>query len=85
MYENKKTIVEADSSEFTRGVEAGLSPDDTKYWQAGYELGPGLNNKDTKAPIREIVQEESETPLFLKDTLDAHNFDAQDEKDKSAE
>jgi hypothetical protein len=83
--ENKNTNAEANSREFTRGVEAGLNSEDTKYWQAGYELGQGLNDKETKEPVMEINQEEPDTPLFLKDTLDGQKGDAMDEKDKSAE
>jgi hypothetical protein len=83
--ENKNTSADANSREFTRGVEAGLKSEDTKYWQAGYELGQGLNDKETKEPVKEMSQEEPDTPLFLKDTLDGHDGDAQDEKDKSAE
>jgi len=85
MSEDQKTSADANSREFTRGVEAGLNSEDTKYWQAGYELGQGLSDKDTKEPVKEILHEESDTPLFLKDTLDGHNGDAMDEKDKSAE
>jgi hypothetical protein len=85
MNENQKTSADANSREFKRGVEAGLNSEDTKYWQAGYELGQGLSDKETKEPVEEILHEESDTPLFLKDTLDGHNGDAQDEKDKSAE
>jgi hypothetical protein len=81
----KKTNVDANSREFSRGVEAGLNSEDTKYWQAGYELGQGLSDKETKEPVKEISQDESDTPLFLKDTLDGQTGDAQDEKDKSAE
>jgi hypothetical protein len=81
----KKTNVDANSREFSRGVEAGLNSEDTKYWQAGYELGQGLSGKETKEPVKEISQDESDTPLFLKDTLDGQKGDAQDEKDKSAE
>jgi hypothetical protein len=83
--ENTNTNAEANSREFTRGVEAGLKSEDTKYWQAGYELGQGLHDQDTKEPVKEIVQEEPDTPLFLKDTLDGSKGDAQDEKDGSAE
>jgi hypothetical protein len=83
--ENKKAIGDANSREFERGVEAGLNSEDTKYWQAGYELGQGLSDKETKEPVEEIVQEESDTPLFLKDTLDGQKIEAMDEKDKSAE
>ena len=85
MSENQKTNVDATPREFRRGVEAGISSEDTKYWQAGYELGQGLSDKDTKEPVKEILHEESDTPLFLKDTLDGRQSDAMDEKDKSAE
>jgi hypothetical protein len=85
MSESKQTNVDANSPEFMRGVEAGLNSEDTKYWQAGYELGQGLSDKQTKEPVKEILHEESNTPLFLKDTLDGENGDAQDEKDKSTE
>lgn len=84
MDENKNTNVESNSREFTRGVEAGLNSEDTKYWQAGYELGQGLNDKETKEPV-EIAQKEPDTPLFLKDTLDGQKGDAMTEKNKSAE
>jgi hypothetical protein len=82
MSENQKTDVDANSREFTRGVEAGLNSEDTKYWQAGYELGQGLSDQETKEPVNEIVPEKSNTPLFVKATLGG---DAQDEKDKSTE
>ena len=85
MSENKQTNVDANSPEFMRGVEAGLNSEDTKYWQAGYELGQGLSGKETKEPVKEIIQKEFETPLFLTDTVDGQNGDPQDEKDHSAE
>jgi hypothetical protein len=85
MSEKKQTNVDANSPEFMRGVEAGLNSEDTKYWQAGYELGQGLSDKETKEPVTEIIQKEFETPLFLKDTLDGQKGDPQDEKDHSAE
>jgi hypothetical protein len=85
MNENQKTNADANSLEFRRGVEAGVNSEDTKYWKAGYELGQGLSDKETKEPVKEIVQQESSTPLFLNDTLDGHDGDAMDEKDKSAE
>ena len=86
MGENKHTNEDANSREFTRGVEAGLNAEGTKYWQAGYELGQGLNdNEETKEPVKEFLPEEPDTPLFLKDTLDGHDGDAMDEKDKSTE
>ena len=85
MSENQKTNVDANSREFQRGVEAGLNSEDTKYWQAGYELGQGLSDKQTKEPVEEILHKEPDNPLFLKDTLDGQHGNAQDEKDKSAE
>jgi len=86
MSENEKTDADANSREFRRGVEAGITSEDTKYWQAGYELGQGLNDRDTKEPVKEAIQTETDTPLFLLDTLDGkQGNDAQDEKDKSAE
>jgi hypothetical protein len=86
MSENEKTNADANSREFTRGVEAGLTSEDTKYWQAGYELGQGLTDRDTKEPVTEVIDTEADTPLFLMDTLDGKKGDdAQDEKDKSAE
>lgn len=83
--ENQKTNVDANSREFRRGVEAGLNSEDTKYWKAGYELGQGLSDKETEEPAEEMIQKESDTPLFLMDTLDGQKADAQDEKDKTAE
>jgi hypothetical protein len=86
MSENQETNAKANSSEFRRGVEAGINSEDTKYWQAGYELGQGLSDKDTKElvkePVKEPIKTEPDTPLFVKDTLGG---DAQDEKDKSTE
>ena len=84
MSENEKTNVDANSREFTRGVEAGLNSEDTKYWQAGYELGQGLSDTKelVKEPVKQPIKTEPDTPLFVKDTLGG---DAQDEKDKSTE
>lgn len=85
MGEDKKVRTDADSREFSRGVEAGLDSEDTKYWQAGYELGQQLADRDTKELVKEDVQKDSDNPLFLRDTLQGHTGDAQDEKDTSAE
>jgi hypothetical protein len=79
--ENKNTSADANSREFRRGVEAGLKSEDTKYWQAGYELGQEYSDRETKEPIKEIIQKEPDTPLFLMDTLDGQTADAHDEKD----
>ncbi|HEY8204517.1 MAG TPA: hypothetical protein VIF81_07310 [Pyrinomonadaceae bacterium] len=86
MSENQKTNADANSREFRRGVEAGINSEDTKYWQAGYELGQELGDRETKEPVKEIIHTEADAPLFLIDTLDGHpGAAAQDEKDKSAE
>ena len=84
MNEDQKTKVDSNSREFSRGVEAGIHSEDTKYWQAGYELGQELTVRG-KELVNENVQKEPDSPLFLRDTLDGHKGDAQDEKDKSAE
>jgi hypothetical protein len=45
-----------------------------------------LTNRDSKEPVKEVIQTEADAPLFLMDTLDGKKGDdAQDEKDKSAE
>ena len=85
MSENQKTNVVANTLEFKRGVEAGINSEDTKYWQAGYELGQGLSDRSTKELVKEVIPPKSDTPLFLMDTLDGKKDDPQDEKDKSAE
>jgi hypothetical protein len=85
MSENQKTNVDANSLEFRRGVEAGIKSEDTKYWQAGYELGQALSDRETKEPVQEVIHAESDAALFLMDTLDGQKGDAQEEKDKSAE
>ncbi|HSE24450.1 MAG TPA: hypothetical protein VLB68_22470, partial [Pyrinomonadaceae bacterium] len=70
MSENQKTNVDANSQEFRRGVEAGINSEGTKYWQAGYELGQELSDRETKEPVQEVIRPRSDTPLFLMDTLD---------------
>ena len=85
MDKNKNTNAE-NTREFKRGVEAGLNSEDTKYWQAGYELGQEYSDRETKEPVEGIVPAEPDAPLFLMDTLDGHTgAGAQDEKDTSAE
>ena len=85
MSEILKTNTDADSREFTRGVEAGLDSEVTKFWQAGYELGHELNERAALEQVKGITEPEPDTPLFLADTLDGQKGDAQDEKDKTAE
>jgi hypothetical protein len=83
--ENNKTNGDANSREFSRGVEAGLNSENTKYWQAGYELGQEYSDKENQRPIEKIIPAEPDSPLFLMDTLDGHAGAGQDEKDESAE
>ena len=45
MNEDKNVNTDSNSREFSRGVEAGLDSEDTKYWQAGYELGQQLGDR----------------------------------------
>jgi hypothetical protein len=85
MSENQKTNVDANTREFSRGVEAGINSEDTNYWQAGYELGQELSDRKTKEPVKEVIHSESDSPIFLNDTLDGHKVNLQDEKDESAE
>ena len=85
MSENQKIEVDANSREFRRGVEAGLDSEVTKFWEAGYELGHELNERAALEQVKETIQKEPDTPLFLADTLDGPKGDAQDEKDKTAE
>jgi hypothetical protein len=83
--ENQKTKVDANSLEFRRGVEAGLDSEDTKFWQAGYELGHELNERANHERVKETTQREPDNPLFLADTLEGQKGDPQSEKDKTAE
>ena len=87
MGEDKKSKVSANSVEFKRGVAAGLrSREDTRNWKAGNELGQELKEEgvskhlDYENPSKEIP-----TPLFLKDSAEGQNGNAQDEKDASEE
>jgi hypothetical protein len=83
--EIQKTNSDTNSSEFNRGVEAGLDSEVTKFWQAGYELGHELHERAALEQAKAITQKEPDNPLFLADTLDGHTGDAQDEKDETAE
>lgn len=85
MSENKKTNEDANTPEFKPGVEAGINSEDAKYLQAGYEPGQALSGRETKELVKEVIQPKSDTPLFLRDTLDGKKGNAQDEKDESAE
>lgn len=85
MSENQKTKVDANSLEFRRGVEAGLESEDTKFFQAGYELGQDLNEEAAKQRAKENTEKKPDDPLFLADTLDGQKNDALDDQGKSTE
>jgi len=63
---NIKQNVDADSTEFTEGVEAGLnSEEDTKNWKAGNALGQALKEEgESKEPVDENPSNEYSTPLL---------------------
>ncbi|MCA1634520.1 MAG: hypothetical protein LC802_12705 [Acidobacteria bacterium] len=84
---DNKQHVDTDSTEFKKGVEAGLnSAEDTKNWKAGNELGQELKEEgETKEPSDENPADEASTPLFLKDGPEGHMGNAQDEKDEMEE
>ena len=63
------------SAEFKEGVEAGLdSPENTKNCRSGNELGQQLK-----------AENETEEPLFIRDSPDGNKENAQDEKDETEE
>lgn len=43
------------------------------------------SEKETKGPVRELLHQESDIPLFLRDSSEGQKGDAQDEKDKTGE
>jgi hypothetical protein len=87
MSEDTEQNVDANSTEFKQGVEAGLnSEEDTKNWKAGNELGQELKEEsETEAPVRANASAASSTPLFLRDNLEGRQGNAQDEKDATGE
>lgn len=86
MSKDQNADVDPNSPEFSQGVEAGLkSEEDRKNWQAGKELGQELSDKQAKDPVEEVVNKESDIPLFLRDGPEGQKGNAQDEKDKSRE
>lgn len=87
MSEDVKENVDAKSAEFKHGVEAGLnSEEDTKNWKAGNELGQELKEEsETVEPVRGNPFTQSSAPLFLRDSLEGKQGNAQDEKDATGE
>lgn len=73
------------SSEFKEGVEAGLnSPEDTKNWNAGNDLGQALKDETgDEKPASEL--DIPTNPLFMRSSPERVRGNAQDEKDASEE
>ena len=86
MSETKQTV-DTGSTEFNEGVEAGLnSPENTKNWQAGNELGQELKEEsENKEQTSEKLLKDSSIPLFMKATVGGNKGNAQDEKDETEE
>ena len=82
-----KQNVDTNSAEFKQGVEAGLNAGkDIKNWKAGNELGVEL--KDEVAADERVTKsllKESSTPLFMSDSPEGDQGNAQDEKDETEE
>jgi hypothetical protein len=73
MSKDIQQCVDTSSAEFKEGVEAGLnSTEDIKNWKAGNDLG--LTAKAA-----------TEEPLFMSDSPEGHQGNAQDEKDETEE
>ena len=43
------------------------------------------SEKETDAPVRELLHQEPDVPLFLREGAEGKKGDAQDEKDKTGE
>lgn len=85
MIEETKPEVNTRSSEFKDGVEAGLnSPEDTKNWIAGNDLGQALKDEpgDDKLTSK---PNSARTPLFMRSSPERVRGNAQDEKDATEE
>ena len=85
--EDIKQNVDTNSDNFKQGVEAGLnSPEDTKNWQAGNELGQELKaGVENKGPASVSLYKEPSPPFFLSDSPEGKKGNDQDEKDETEE
>ena len=85
MIEEIQPDVNIRSSEFKEGVEAGLnSPEDTKNWIAGNDLGQALKDETgTHKSANELNS--ASTPLFMRSSPERVRGNAQDEKDATEE
>jgi hypothetical protein len=43
------------------------------------------SEKETEEPVRDLLHQQSDVPLFLRDSAEGQKGDAQDEKDKTEE
>ena len=79
--------VDTNSAEFKRGVEAGLNAgEDMKNWKAGNELGLELKEEvEHDEPVSKSLLKEPSTPLFMSDSSEGNQGNAQDEKDETEE
>ena len=79
--------VDTNSTEFKKGVEAGLnSAEDTKNWKAGNELGQELKEDgEKKAPLYENTFKKYSIPLFMRESPNERIANLQDEKDETEE
>ena len=85
MIEEIQPDVNTRSSEFKDGVEAGLnSPENTKNWMAGNDLGQALKDETGhEKPASELKIPSS--PLFMRSSSERVIGNAQDEKDATEE
>jgi hypothetical protein len=79
--------VDTNSVEFKQGVKAGLNAGkDMKDWKAGNELGLELKEEvEDDELVSKSLLNESSTPLFLSDSREGDQGNAQDEKDETEE
>lgn len=79
--------VDTNSAEFKDGVEAGLNAGkDMKNWKAGNELGLELKDEvEDGEKVTKSLLKESSNPLFMGDSPEGKQGNAQDEKDETEE
>ena len=81
MIDETQPNVNTRPSEFKEGVEAGLnSPEDTKNWIAGNDLGHALKDETGDDELNS-----ASTPVFMRNSPERVRGNAQDEKDATEE
>ena len=87
MSEDIEQHVDTNSDEFKQGVEAGLNVGkDMKNWKAGNELGLELKEEvEDEEAVTKSPSKELSTPLFMSDSPEGNQGNAQDEKDETEE